>query len=161
MEFAYANVEHDEKAGRWVIKIHDKPMEFFLDPGQAESMEINGDLRDFAIYTFMVMFNPDDQFAFILTAKRVAKMREAELELHRSEPKSTVEAMNEQRCDDCEELMYDCACKSFKHEKSRTSKTFLPECRYCEDKVPMVSVDGLCIDCHGKHFSDASFITAS
>ena len=149
MLYAYAEVKYDKNAsehrGRWVAKIHDKPMEFFIDGDQTDKLEIDGYLNHSGIYTFMVMFHPDDQFAFIRTAERVAKMREAELELHRFEPRKDWDLDYILKHDPLGVLGDDCTHK----------------CTDCEDMVPLISKDGLCLDCHVKNFPGASFIKAS
>jgi hypothetical protein len=81
----------------------------------------------------LIRYNEGDQFCEIVIAKEVetdlqelaAELAEAQEELRKLRPETVVDDVNQERCEDCEQLMYDCECGagSFRHGDQRSSAT--------------------------------------
>jgi hypothetical protein len=113
MKYAYADIREQEFDSGW---------KHVADVSNNESYIINGEIpRGFSILRqALVRYDYGDQFCEIVTAQEVetdlqelaAELAEALTELRKLRPESVVEDANRERCEDCEQLMYDCECGS-------------------------------------------------
>jgi hypothetical protein len=72
MKFAYADIRYDDQAGRWVAELHNDDGQFYLQGVFAEMQKPSrADPGTPEEYTFMVKYNPDDQFAYLVTPEQV------------------------------------------------------------------------------------------
>jgi hypothetical protein len=73
MKFSYADISFNEQTNRWMAELHNDDGDFYLQEVPAELQKPSrADRGASSEYTFMVKYNPDDQFAEIVTPEAVA-----------------------------------------------------------------------------------------